>query len=60
MAGDPETVATPSSKIREGCIIIGSLFNALMVQWQVKDPARFESHEITKVAHYYLSVNALK
>ena len=25
----------------------------------VKDPARLEWHEVTKVAHYYLSVNAL-
>jgi hypothetical protein len=23
------------------------------------DPARFEWHEVTKVAHYYLSVDAL-
>jgi hypothetical protein len=26
---------------------------------QVQDPARFEWHEVTKVAHYYLSVDAL-
>lgn len=25
----------------------------------IKDPARFEWHEVTKVAHYYLSVDAL-
>jgi len=24
-----------------------------------KDPARLEWHEVTKVAHYYLSVNAM-
>ena len=24
----------------------------------IKDPARLEWHEVTKVAHYYLSVNA--
>ncbi len=28
-------------------------------QEPVKDPARFEWHEVTKVAHYYLSVDAL-
>ena len=30
-----------------------------MLQEPVKDPARLEWHEVTKVAHYYLSVNAL-
>ena len=25
----------------------------------VADPARFPWHEVTKVAHYYLSVNAM-
>ncbi|MBI3014989.1 MAG: hypothetical protein HYY65_08045 [Candidatus Tectomicrobia bacterium] len=25
----------------------------------VRDPARFEWHEVIKVAHYYLSVDAL-
>jgi superfamily II DNA or RNA helicase len=29
------------------------------LQEPIKDPARFEWHEVTKVAHYYLSVNAL-
>ena len=29
------------------------------LQEPVKDPARLEWHEVTKVAHYYLSVNAL-
>jgi len=28
-------------------------------QEPVKDPARLEWHEVTKVAHYYLSVNAM-
>jgi len=35
MARESETMATPSSKIREGYVVIGSLFNALMLQWQV-------------------------
>jgi hypothetical protein len=30
------------------------------LQEPIKDPARFEWHEVTKVAHYYLSVDALK
>ena len=29
------------------------------VQEPVKHPARLEWHEVTKVAHYYLSVNAM-
>ena len=30
------------------------------LQDPISDPARFPWHEVTKVAHYYLSVNALK
>jgi len=30
-----------------------------IMQKPVKDPARFPWHEVTKVAHYYLSVNAM-
>lgn len=30
------------------------------LQEPIKDPARFEWREVTKVAHYYLSVDALK
>jgi hypothetical protein len=29
------------------------------LQEPIKDPARFSWHEVTKVAHYYLSVDAL-
>ena len=29
------------------------------MQGPIKDPARLEWHEVTKVAHYYLSVNAV-
>lgn len=29
------------------------------LQEPVKDPARLDWHEVTKVAHYYLSVDAL-
>jgi len=29
------------------------------LQEPIKDPTRFEWHEVTKVAHYYLSVDAL-
>jgi len=29
------------------------------LQEPIKDPARFDWHEVTKVAHYYLSVDAL-
>ncbi|HSV74967.1 MAG TPA: DUF3883 domain-containing protein, partial [Chthonomonadales bacterium] len=29
------------------------------LQGPIEDPARFEWHEVTKVAHYYLSVDAL-
>ncbi|MEW6542162.1 MAG: helicase-related protein [Nitrospirota bacterium] len=29
------------------------------LQEPIKDPARFEWHEVTKVAHYYLSVDAM-
>ena len=30
------------------------------LQQPIPDPARYPWHEVTKVAHYYLSVNALK
>ena len=30
------------------------------LQEPIKDPARFPWHEVTKVAHYYLSVDTLK
>ena len=30
------------------------------LQEPIRDPARFPWHEVTKVAHYYLEVNALK
>ena len=30
------------------------------LQEPIRDPARFPWHEVTKVAHYYLNVNALK
>ncbi len=30
------------------------------LQEPIRDPARFPWHEVTKVAHYYLSVDALK
>ena len=29
------------------------------LQEPIKDPARFEWHEVTKVAHYYLAVDAM-
>jgi hypothetical protein len=29
------------------------------LQDPIKDPARLEWHEVTKVAHYYLSVDAM-
>jgi len=32
---------------------------SLPISRSIKDPARFEWHEVTKVAHYYLSVDAL-
>jgi hypothetical protein len=31
----------------------------LVIQEPVKDSARLEWHEVSKVAHYYLSVNAM-
>jgi len=30
-----------------------------ILQEPIKDPARLEWHEVTRVAHYYLSVNAM-
>ena len=30
-----------------------------ILQEPIKDPARFEWHEVTKVAHYYLAVDAM-
>jgi len=33
--------------------------NTPQLREPVKDPARFHWHEVTKVAHYYLSVDAL-
>ena len=30
------------------------------LQKPIRDPARFPWHEVTKVAHYYLSVDTLK
>lgn len=29
------------------------------LQWPIKDPARLEWHEVKKVAHYWLEVNAM-
>ncbi|PXF55853.1 MAG: hypothetical protein C4B58_14520 [Deltaproteobacteria bacterium] len=66
-------MTTSSSQMREGSIIVGSLFNELMRvetvrvggdgTWTVglvgTQSERFEWHEVTKVAHYYLSVNAM-
>jgi hypothetical protein len=94
-------MTTSSRQIREGCIVVGSLFNEPMrhdptpagartilltpndqrvaedrrdcywlyvvtncatdptLQEPVQDPARLQWYEVTKVAHYYLSVNAM-
>ncbi len=68
-------MTTSISQISEGCLVVGSLFNEPMRVETVRVggdgslakaenchaelPARLEWHEVTKVAHYYLSVNAM-
>ncbi|MEW6275976.1 MAG: helicase-related protein [Bacillota bacterium] len=39
--------------------IVTNCSTAPQLQEPIKDPARFPWHEVTKVAHYYLSVDAL-
>jgi hypothetical protein len=39
--------------------IVTNCADTSMLQDPIKDPARIEWHEVTKVAHYYLSVNAM-
>lgn len=42
-------------------VCVGTHYDTeLRLQEPIKDPARFPWHEVTKVAHYYLSVDALK
>ena len=40
--------------------VVTNCANVPELQEPIKDPARFPWHEVTKVAHYYLNVNALK
>ena len=40
--------------------VVTNCAKAPELQEPIKDPARFPWHEVTKVAHYYLDVNALK
>ena len=40
--------------------VVTDCARAPTLQNPISDPARFPWHEVTKVAHYYLSVNALK
>ena len=40
--------------------VVTDCARAPKLQDPISDPARFPWHEVTKVAHYYLSVNALK
>ncbi len=40
--------------------VVTDCARAPTLQDPISDPARFPWHEVTKVAHYYLSVNALK
>ena len=40
--------------------VVTDCATAPTLQDPISDPARFPWHEVTKVAHYYLSVNALK
>ena len=65
-------MTTSISQIREGCLVVGSLFNEPMSVETVRVggdgslakaenchselPARLEWHEVAKVAHYYLPV----
>ncbi len=56
-----ELAARKSKRIQEGQILTGPLFNEPLrrVTVRAKDPARFEWNEVTKVARYYLSLDAL-
>lgn len=45
--------------VHDGQILTGPLFNEPMRVEPVRDPARLNWHEVTKVAHYHLSVDAL-
>ena len=40
--------------------VVTNCANAPELQKPIRDPARFPWHEVTKVAHYYLSVDTLK
>ncbi len=40
--------------------VVTNCASAPELQEPIRDPARFPWHEVTKVAHYYLEVNALK
>ncbi len=40
--------------------VVTDCANTPELQEPIRDPARFPWHEVTKIAHYYLSVNALK
>ena len=44
----------------ERTYVVTHCASAPKLQAPISDPARFPWHEVTKVAHYYLSVNALK
>ena len=68
-------MTTPSDPIHEGCIVVGSLFNEpienvdegrfraicqnALEGLAAKKPIRFPLQEVTKVAHYWLEVNAM-
>ena len=43
-----------------GLYVVTHCASAPTLQDPISDPARFPWHEVTKVAHYYLSVNTLK
>ena len=40
--------------------VVTDCANTPELQEPIRDPARFPWHKVTKIAHYYLSVNALK
>ncbi len=41
------------------CRYVTDCGNAPLLQEPIRDPARLDWNEVTKVAHYYLSVNAM-
>jgi hypothetical protein len=55
-------VDVPADEDRRECnwlYVVTDCATSPQLQEPIKDPARFDWHEVTKVAHYYLLVDAM-